>query len=390
MDAPVPVAHVFVRFPAESTVAARVAGSYNEAMFLLFHGPDEFSAHEALAQIRATHDFGFSEDRFAGADGNLEAIRVACDTLPFLSERRLVVVEGLPKKRRTGKDEVGAAAGSSAIDGERESDGGPVEEPRSSAKGRKGKASAGADSRAFITGLAEYAAHVPPTTVLVVITEDRLEDASPLVKAAKAHGEVRSFVPPSGDRLVRWIQQRAGAEDLHVAPAAARLLMEEVGDNLRVLVSELEKLRTYAGPGGQVGVAEVRALTPASKQSRVFDLTDALARQDRSRAFALVHELLSAGESPLGIIALTAYQTRTLMLVKSGAERGLRAFEIAQEAGLAPFVVEKSLPLARRFSFAQLEGAHRLLLEIDAALKRSRMTPDMALDLLVVEFGGAR
>jgi DNA polymerase-3 subunit delta len=59
-----------------------------------------------------------------------------------------------------------------------------------------------------------------------------------------------------------------------------------------------------------------------------------------------------------------------------------------QTAGLAPFVVEKSLALARQFSFAQLESAHRALLSIDTALKLSKMTPQMALDLFVVEFGG--
>jgi DNA polymerase-3 subunit delta len=134
-------------------------------------------------------------------------------------------------------------------------------------------------------------------------------------------------------------------------------------------------------------VEDVRALTPASRQARAFDLTDALAQRDRQRALALLHELLASGESPLGLVALTAYQTRTLMQVKALAERGLRPQQIASTAGMSPFVVEKSLALARRFSFGQLESAHRALLEIDTGLKRSRMTPEMALDLLVVEFG---
>jgi len=40
-----------------------------------------------------------------------------------------------------------------------------------------------------------------------------------------------------------------------------------------------------------------------------------------------------------------------------------------------------------KFTTAQLERAYRQLLATDAALKRSRMTPEMALDLLVVSFG---
>jgi len=39
------------------------------------------------------------------------------------------------------------------------------------------------------------------------------------------------------------------------------------------------------------------------------------------------------------------------------------------------------------FTIPQLEGAYRQLLATDAALKRSRIEPEMALDLLIVTFG---
>lgn len=353
-------------------------------MFVLLHGPDEFSAREALAKLRTSHDFGYNQDTFSGADGDVAAIRNTCDTMPFLSERRLVVVEGLPKRKTGAKNGNGAAESD---------DSAPTQPPdpatpKSSGKGKKSKA-AGPDPKAFAAALADYTPHLPETTVLVLLTDDQLKDGDPLLRAAQRHGQARLFVAPRGPQLEDWLVRRAAAQDAKLAPDAARLLATEVGDNLRLLAMEIDKLATYAGPGGQIRAADVRALTPASRQAKVFDLTDALARRDRTRALALLHELLAAGESPLGIVALTAYQTRTLLQVKSLAERGLRGPQIAQSAGMAPFVVDKSLALARQFSFAQLEAAHRSLLEVDTALKRSRMTPEMALDLLVVEFGAA-
>jgi DNA polymerase-3 subunit delta len=84
-------------------------------------------------------------------------------------------------------------------------------------------------------------------------------------------------------------------------------------------------------------------------------------------------------------------QTRALIQVKALSERGMRSLQIAETAGLAPYTVEKSLPLARKFTFAQLEAAHRALLDVDVALKSSRMSPELALDLLTLQFGeGAR
>jgi DNA polymerase-3 subunit delta len=359
-------------------------------MFYLLHGADEFSAHESLSRLRASPNFGYNQDVFSGAETSLETILATCDTLPFLSEQRLVVVEGLPRRKRAAKDggDAGTDEGvSSSTMRETESAAGPS--AGASTKSKRSK-SAAANPRAFAEGLAAYVERLPETTVLVVLVDEALEATHPLVTAARQHGRVHTFAPPRGPQLEDWLDRRAKSLGVALAPDAASLLVTEVGETTRLLAGELEKLRTYVGEGGTIRVEDVRALSPATRQSQVFDLTDSLARRDNKTALVLLHELLASGESPLGIVALTAFTTRSLLQVKALAERGMRSAQIVQTAGMAPFVVEKSLAAARRFSFAQLEAAHRALLEIDTALKSSRMTPELALDLLVVEFGGGR
>lgn len=365
-------------------------------MFLLLHGPDEFMAHEELAALRATGQFDLNENDYVGDETDLGQIFMTCDTLPFLSERRLVVVEGLPKpKRGAAKDEAGDDDSSNDARGGRAE---PASAPTEAApaattgakgkgKGKKAKVGATRDPRAYAQALADYAPHLPPTTTLVVVIDKPLEPAHPLVKAAQQYGKARACMPLRGAQLEAWLTSRARAAGAKLAPDAARLLVESQGDNRRALAGEIDKLSVYVGANGQIRAEDVRLLTPVARQAVIFDLTDALARRDRSRALNLLHELLANGESPLGIVGLTAYQTRSLLQVKSLAERGMRAPQIALTAGMAPFTVEKSLPLARQFTFAQLEAAHRALLDVDLALKRSRMTPELALDLLVISFG---
>jgi DNA polymerase-3 subunit delta len=235
--------------------------------------------------------------------------------------------------------------------------------------------------------LARYVPNMPPSTMLVVTADELLEKASPLVMAANSHGWARSFTPPRGAELEAWLIQRARAAGSDLDRPAAHALADEGADDLRALASEIDKLSTYVGAGGHIGLSEVQALTPASSRSRIFDLTDALCRRDQKHGLAVLHALLDSGESPLGIVALTAMQTRSLIQVKALSEKGMRIPMISKTAGLAPFLVEKLLPLARQFSYAQLEATHRRLEEVDHALKRSKMTPEMALDLLVIEFG---
>jgi DNA polymerase III subunit delta len=350
-------------------------------MFYLFHGADEFTKREELARLRATGGFEHNQDMFAGEEADLAGITVACATLPFLSAQRLVVVEGLPKRRRASKsadaepgDEPDAARAEAA----------PAPPPRSRGK-RAGNAAL--DAKGFAQGLADLAPRLPETTTLVVLVDDEVETASPLVHAATRHGTVRHFPELKGGQFQTWLLRRAESQSIRLAPEAAAALAEAAGPQLRPLASELDKLATYVGAGGTISPADVQLLTAATQPANRFELTDALARKDRTRALSLVHEQLEAGESALAIIGQVAYQTRSLIQVKALAERGMRGGQIAQTVGMSPYVVEKTMALARQFTFAQLVAAHRSLLEMDAALKSSKVTPELALDLLVVEFG---
>jgi DNA polymerase-3 subunit delta len=358
-------------------------------MWYLFHGSDEFSAREALEALRAESDYGYNQDIFKGTEAALADLIGACETFPFLSDQRLVVLEGLPKKSASrkakdassGSPAAGAPAGA-ATDGQQG-------EAQSAArkKGSKKGRSASADAAAFIAGLAEFLPNLPETTTLVILADEALEAGHPLMQAAKQGGTARQFTTPTGATLEHWIDERAKRLGNTITTEACKMLALYAGHDLRLLASELEKLSIYTGQGGRIDARTVRTLTPVAQQTRIFDLTDALARQERAQALTILHELLDQGEAPIGLTAFIGSQVRSLLLVKDLSERGLRAPQIAETAGLNPYVVTKTLPLVRRFSFAQLKAAYRSILGVDTALKRSRMPAELALDLLVIEFG---
>src|SRR5579862_4577312 len=136
-------------------------------MWYLFHGNDEFSAREALAALRAEGDFGYNQDTFKGAEVALTTLLATCDTYPFLSDQRLVVLEGLPEKPRGRKSAAGAGAAPAdqeTTDPKAAAEGQPATPP--SPPKKKGGASkksgaAGTDPKAFVAGLADYLPSLP-------------------------------------------------------------------------------------------------------------------------------------------------------------------------------------------------------------------------------------
>jgi DNA polymerase-3 subunit delta len=344
-------------------------------MFYLLYGNDEFTCREHLKKLRQQGDFGYNRDYYIGGEVPLATITATCNTFPFLSEQRLVVLEGLPKKRR-GEDTPAAPAENSAV-------------PETATKGRKKKSSkSAAESRAgFEKGLTEAIPTMPDTTVLIVLLDEELLASSPLLKVANEHGQMIQSTLPKGAALESWIRKRVQGTGGKITSEAATLLANFIGNQLRLLANELDKLATYVGEGQTIEASHVHLLSAQVQEARVFDLTDALAQRNYTQALNLLHELLGDGLHPLALLPIITSQVRMLLLVKELATSGLRATQIASTIGSAPFIVEKALRNVGKFSVVQLEQTYRQLLSTDAALKRSRLTPEMALDLLVIQFG---
>ena len=352
-------------------------------MFYLMHGDDEFTSREQLKILRQKDVFGYNQDIYHGADANLKQILITINTLPFLSEQRLVVIDGLPKKKRGSETTAASKGDTEATSGE----------TGKGSKTRKSKKSSkpGPLTRAgFEKELAEHVATMQETTILVVLAEEALEASSPLVKAAEQYGKVIQNTLPKGAALENWITKRAKHLSVSITPEAKKLLGDFIGNNLRLLANELDKLATYVGKGATINIDDIRQLSAQVQEARIFDLTDALAQRNRQQALNILHDLLSDGEPPLKLLSTITSQVRSLLLVKELAQKGMRAPQIVSALGMAPFIVDKSLRQVSKFSPAQLESAYHQLLATDAALKRSRLTPEMALDLLVVQFGSER
>lgn len=357
-------------------------------MFYLLYGDDEFTSREQLKKLRHQGNFDYNQDTYNGGEVTLATITATCNTLPFLTEQRLVVVEGLPRKRR-GEDNTAqqAPADSSAQASNTKEQ---TEKPTRAKKSKK-SGKGGTESRTgFEKSLAEYIPHLPDTTVLVVLVDEVLDASNPLLKAAEQHGKVIQSTLPKSSALESWISKRAKSIGVSITPEAATLLANFIGNQLRLLANELDKLATYVGEGATINVEDVRKLSAQVQEARIFDLTDALAQRNRKQALDILHDLLADGEPPLKLISTITSQVRSLLLVKELSQKGMRGAQIATTIGVAPFVAEKALRQVGKFSLPQLEGAYRQLLATDAALKRSRMAPEMALDLLVVNFGNEK
>lgn len=312
-------------------------------MLYLFFDADELACTEALNELRAAIPPDLADLNIATLDGRklrVEALAATCDALPFLSDRRLVIVEDALKSLRSN------------------------------------------DVRDAIKA---YLPELPPTTDLVFVEHEDFDKRSSLYTYLKKAALVREFTPKVGVELQRWLQERARRLHAQLQPAAGELLVEYTGNDSRALLNELNKLATYVGPQGVIDAAEVRLLVQDSGEHSVFEFVDALAACQLGPALARLRGLFDDGQAPTYLMFMIARQVRILLQVKQLAEQRMRPDAIASTLSQKPFVVRKALEQATRFSSDALLHLHDRLVELDHWSKTGRIEPEAALELFVVE-----
>lgn len=214
---------------------------------------------------------------------------------------------------------------------------------------------------------------VPETTELIIV-EPKFDKRLGYYKFLKKAADFREFPELDAPGLARWLADAAKGRGGSISPADARYLVERVGPNQQLLSNELDKLLLYEP---RVSRGTIDLLTDAAPQSTVFQLLEAAFAGDQARTLKLYDEQRAQNVEPAQIIAMLAWQLHVLAIVKTADER--RPDAIAKEARLNPFVVQKSLRVARGLTLAHLKALINDLLKIDMGLKRTAINSDEAL-----------
>ena len=252
--------------------------------------------------------------------------------------------------------------------------------------GRKPKAKTAENDPA--TAAAEALSTLPPEAQLVLHASATVAATNPVLKLAQQGGEVRSFARMRWRDLLDWTTARCREIGLGLDAAGARLLVNSVGDDLRLVDAELEKLVVYAG-GARIGVADVRALVPDTAEHQVWDITDALL-VDPGRAAIELDRALAAGE-PAGRLSFMLVRHLRLLLAAADAPPGAAGAKRLTEAfagdgrPLSDFAVSKAQQQAQGVERRRLEGLYRRAAGVEAASRRGELDDNQALRLVVLE-----
>jgi DNA polymerase-3 subunit delta len=324
-------------------------------------GEDDYSLRLTLEDIKkGVGDHNLLPANISVLEGqhlSLAELRNTCETMPFLLDKRLVIVEGLLSRF----------------------------EPRAKSGARK-KAGQAPGQEDELKSLIGYLGKVPPSTVLVLV-DGRVSSNNPLLDALLGKGDTKLFPLLKDTKLRQWVQKQVNVEGSSISAEAVDLLANLVGSNLWTMASEIKKLVLYAS-GRRIEGEDVRVVVSYAREASVFAMVDAILELKPAVAQRLLEQLLREGAAPAYLLFMLSRQAQSIVMARELRKQGLSDAEIQSRLGLSSgFALRRTVEQADRHSFARVVRLYHKLLETDVAIKTGRYDGGLALNILIAELG---
>jgi DNA polymerase-3 subunit delta len=311
----------------------------------LFFGDEEYLVQEAVELIvnkvvdPASQDFN-SNILYGKAASGAEVVQL-CQTLPFMAERRLVVLKEVEAFKA-----------------------GDLEE------------------------LVAYLNDPSPSTCLVMVSHQSRYEKKAVLSAVEAHGAAVRFFALLDREMVPWIDSWVRSRGLSIQRDAAQYVWQTLGNDLLAIRNELQKAVIYIKERKTIGLEDVRAVVGDFREYSSFDLADALGRKDRERALLVLNRLVQEGEQPVGLLASIAWNFRRLLRAKSMEAGGASYDEIKRKLHIIFHQSAAFQEQMRQYTLEELEQAFAVMTRTDRALKSGGLNSRLVLDRMVLQLCG--
>ncbi len=211
---------------------------------------------------------------YAGTDVSGREVRERALTLPFLAERRVLVVRQAEKWNATD-----------------------------------------------LAALGDYCDNPSPASVLIILSqEERLKQVHWKNWAAKTY-HVECY-PLFDNQVPQWLEHRVREHGKQISREAGHMLIERVGQNLADLENEISKLINYIGAQSRIELQDIEAAAGYLRQNTLQELNHALGSANTATAISLVDFVLAEGFRPPQILAALTWHFRGLLTARAQLDAG--------------------------------------------------------------------
>ena len=292
---------------------------------------------------------GFNEQTFQGEKCSGHAIASACNHLPMMAPRRLVVVRNVNRLKADQQDV-----------------------------------------------LAAYCQAASETTVLV-LSEDpatgpgkgqprAIDGRRKLAKAVKKNGLDCSFKRLYGRALEQWVIGEVEALGKSIEGRFADYLEAALGNDLGQIYNALSLASLFVGDAPVIRTEDLEQVISGRRQEALWDLLDAVGERSMVGAMHNLQRLYAQGEEPFSLLNLLKKRVRELLKAEKARAQGMGHRDALSAAGIPPNMTWKYERQLGRYRAIELRRGLSRLLRAESDLKGgSRIDPRWSVERAIRE-----
>jgi DNA polymerase-3 subunit delta len=317
----------------------------------LLYGRESYLLDRGLEEIKSRVVKGLEEINYTVFDKkNIDIIELqnACETLPFGSERKLVVIKdffGLKTKtKKIESDEV------------------------------ENKNDTGSEILDIINNIYD-------DTCLLFVSYGDIDRRKKIFKDINKIGSVFEFKKIDKKDLIQWIFRFVKNAGKIIEYDSIEYLIQNMGyldknseANMYSIQNELEKILSFSGDEKTVGLDIIKELVKEPIENDVFKLIDTCLEKDIPNSLKIYSDLLLRGESTYSILGLISWGIKNLTKIKELKEEGLDIKGIASGLKMNEYVVRKNINKCNYINYKTLESALEKCIKCETDMKTGMYT----------------
>ena len=231
----------------------------------------------------------------------------------------------------------------------------------------------------------------PCSTSTLILTVSSWPSNTRLAKKLSKVGKlIRMTQPKSRELPGRLIQYAFDAHDKKLTQDAAELLVGLTGEMLGLLYGEIDKLALFIGDGKVIEPRHVESLTGHNRLFNAFAVIDAMTAGDAAGAVGRLRKMFAEDKSTeFTVVGAFAFHFRRMVNAKVLLEQGLGFSAVV---GKLRIWGNKNAFLGhlKRMSLGQIGSILEKLAETDYAIKTGRTKAQVATEQLVLKVACAQ
>lgn len=224
----------------------------------------------------------------------------------------------------------------------------------------------------------------PSSSGILIMTSTAWDKRKKIHKTVQSHGQILEIDTIKSYQLPEYIAGYASRQGIQLNQQCSRFLVELVGDDPGRLCSELDKLSLFAAPRTTISIQDIEALIGQNRMFDAFGVIDAVTAGQAGTALARLRNMLQSDKSAeYSVVGAFGYHFRRLFKVKALIARGNSAQQAATMAGIR-FRQKEFLSQVALLSLNQLGWIMAELGKIDYQMKTGQTTASVAIERLIM------